>query len=53
MKNELKLSSGITIECDAPQLTAHVMYALLNVENKAEVTRLIARLIAEQSQNPQ
>lgn len=32
-----------------PELLAHIMYALLNDENKTIIDHLIERLIAEQS----
>lgn len=49
MSDKVKFPAGIQIECEAPEVLAHVMYAMLTDENKEKVNQKIAQLIAEQS----
>lgn len=49
MSTEMKNIVYTPAELEAPEFLAHVMYALLNAENKEKINLLIEQLIAEQS----
>jgi hypothetical protein len=47
--NKIENASCVVYDDDAPEFMVHIMYAMLNEENKEKINLLIEQLIAEQS----